>query len=317
MFKRRTATLLVFLFFCLTGCDKYKAPVAAWRNITFLMTGDSEYNSPVDAQRCEFVIDEMNHVQGTMHPQAGLGPIQNILGVLLAGDVTLNSTTGNSFSTPEFVQFVTQYGLNGNDGELNYPVYEGYGNHDYWTNDPSGVQSWPLYGDKPVLEAIKSRHGSLHYSWDWGMFHMVNLNLYPGTTDQSGNSLAFLQQDLADKVGNSGKPVIIYHHYGFDDFGLQWWTDDERQAYFNVIKNYNVIAIFSGHKHWKVFGTWNGINVYTAPAANGRRAGYPGFLVVEIKNDSLYVTERGCPNYPDDKTWQWSVVDARKVYLPQ
>jgi len=316
MIKRRNAILTVFFFCCITGCDKYKMPVPAWNHITFLMTGDSEYHNTEDAERCEFVIQEMNNVQGKMRPNTGLGPIQNILGVLLAGDVTLNSTTGNSFSTPEFVQFVTQYGLKGNDGDLNYPVYEGYGNHDFFTNDSTEDQNWPLYGDKPVLEAIQSRHGSLFYSWDWGMFHIINLNLYPGSTVQANNSLDFLQKDLASKVGNSGKPVIIYHHYGFDDFGLQWWTDAERQAYFNVIKNYNVIGIFSGHKHWPVFGNWNGINVYTAPAANGRRAGYPGFLVVEVNNDSIYVTERGCPSYPADKTWQWGTTDARKVYLP-
>ena len=316
MIKQWQAILGVFLFFSVAACNKYKKPVAGWREITFLMTGDSEYNSPTDATRCEFVIAEMNVMQGKAHPHAGLGTISNVLGVLLAGDVTLNATTGNSFSTPEFVQFETQYGLNGGDGDLNYPVYEGYGNHDYWTNDPSGVQNWPLYGDKPVLEAIKSRHGSVLYSWDWGMFHMVNLGLYPGNTDQASHSLDFLKNDLANNVGTSGKPVILYHHYGFDDFGLQWWADSERQAYFDVVKDYNVIGILCGHRHWSTYDTWNGINVYTAPAANGRRAGYPGFFVVQIKNDSLYVTERGCPGYPNDKTWQWGQTDARKVILP-
>lgn len=317
MIKPWQAILTTIICFTTGSCNKYKTPVAARREITFLVTGDSEYHSPEDATRCEFVINEMNAVQGKQHPYTSLGKIDNVLGVLLAGDITLNSTTGNSFSTPEFIEFETQYGLKGGDGDLNYPVYEGYGNHDYWTNDASGIQNWPLYGDKPVLEAIAHRHGSLCYSWNWGMFHIVNLNLYPGNTDQASHSLDFLKSDLQANIGNSGNPVILYHHYGFDDFGLQWWTDDERQAYFDVIKNYNVIGIFSGHKHWSVWGTWNGLNVYTGPAANGRRAGYPGFMVVEIKNDSLYVTERGCPGYPNNLTWQWSATDARPLNLPK
>ena len=317
MIKPWQAAILLFFFLAGEGCKKYDQPKAAYREITFLMTGDTEYNSPEDSYRNMFTITEMNNIQGQQHPSPGLGAVDNVLGVLVAGDVSLNATTGNSFSTPEFVQFETQYGLHGNDGELNYPVYEGFGNHDYWTNDKSGMQNWPLYGDHPVPEAIKSRHGSLHYSWDWGMFHIVNLNLYPGNTDQAYHSLDFLKQDLADKVGTSHRPVILYHHYGFDDFGLEWWTDDEREAYWQVLKDYNVICILSGHRHWTTMDTWHNIPVYTAPAACGRRAGYPGFLVVSVKNDSLYVEERWCPNYPDNQIFEWGQRDVHRVSLPQ
>jgi hypothetical protein len=65
-----------------------------------------------------------------------------------------------------------------------------------------------------------------------------------------------LKQDLATYVGSSGRPVVLVHHYGFDGMSTgdghpqwQWWTDEQRAAYWDVIAPYNVAAIFAGHVH--------------------------------------------------------------------
>jgi hypothetical protein len=129
-----------------------------------------------------------------------------------------------------------------------------------------------------------------HYSWDWHDVHFVQLNMYPGEDCDTGcdggdctwnaslqfrdgcqvartggteccvaggqnikprGSLAFLQADLATFVGGSGRPVVLVHHFGYDNFTTDpydtWWPREERVAYWRLIESYNVIAIFSGH----------------------------------------------------------------------
>lgn len=112
-----------------------------------------------------------------------------------------------------------------------------------------------------------------HYSWDWNGIHFVQLNLYPGDGEGRRDtsvakeifyhnplkSLRFLGNDLKKHVGNTGKPVILIHHYGFDsDVTIStgnedyWWTAAERTAYWNAIADYNILAILTGHLHTPV-----------------------------------------------------------------
>ena len=98
-----------------------------------------------------------------------------------------------------------------------------------------------------------------HYSWDWDDVHFVQLNLFPGYTSDPNcsepplwcdpmASLYFLQEDLALNVGNSGRPVVLVHHYS-----AEWWVPlswfQTHTDYNNVIAPYNVIGIFTGHLH--------------------------------------------------------------------
>jgi cytolysin (calcineurin-like family phosphatase) len=129
----------------------------------------------------------------------------------------------------------------------------------------------------------------MHSSWDWGGVHFVNLNLYPGGLGAADKSLAFLVDDLAQKVGSSHRPVILFHHYGFDAFSCEdrWWTEPERETYYAAIKDYNVIAIFNGHLHSQGHLQWHGLDAFIAgKAADGN------FLVVHITADRMTVAGR-------------------------
>ena len=100
------------------------------------------------------------------------------------------------------------------------------------------------------------RHGSLVYSWDWGPVHFVSLDKYP-TIEFSG----WLEHELA--VVGQDRPVVLFHHYGFDSFSLDWWTEAERQAYQDALAGYNVVGIFHGHTHGSWHYTWQGYDCYT------------------------------------------------------
>ena len=123
--------------------------------------------------------------------------------------------------------------------------------------------------------------------------HFVNLNLYAGGEGDARCSLDFLKKDLADRVDNTGKPVVIVQHYGFDNFSTEdrWWKQAERDAFYKIIKNYNVEAIFTGHDHRCHRVLWNGIPDFVAPRAKGDK-GEDGIYAVRMLDKKMIVAQR-------------------------
>jgi cytolysin (calcineurin-like family phosphatase) len=232
-------------------------------------------------------------------------------GLLICGDLTDNAKPG------QWAQFTQLFGLLG-EGRLRMPVYENYGNHD---GDTSGI----------VRTAIRERNKSrkhltnisengLHYSWDWGSYHFISLGSYPSakwdsacgwchyfksTFREPQNSLGFLRGDLKKQVRKNTK-VILYFHYGWDSFSQLWWTKQEQQDFFTVIKDYNVAAIFTGHNHATGYTKWNGIDVYSAGSPQGG-AKTGSFLYVNAGKDSLHIVER--------RMGKWGIHSYKKAVL--
>jgi len=263
------------------------------RSVTFLVVADTHYGLDQWADNealNKAAIDRMNAIPGTSYPpDAGGGYVDLPRGVLVAGDLTDTGEKSNWYGYWFFGHrdgFINDYALDG-QGRIDYQVYEGYGNHDIHS---------PATGE--VLSGIKERNtqrrdltglsvNGLHYSWDWNQVHFVNLNIYPGGPGDAEDSLTFLIQDLASHVGTSQRPVVIYHHYGLDPSGQSWWTQAERQAYYAVIEDYNVLGIFNGHNHNTSHRIWKGIDTY-----NVGRAKDQTFLVVNITANKMVVVER-------------------------
>ena len=99
-----------------------------------------------------------------------------------------------------------------------------------------------------------------HYMWTWGgatgKVHFLQLNVMPSDEESSSNQnispfmgLSTLRDML--KSIHRDEPVIIIHHYGFDDFSKEdrWWTRQMRRDYLKAIKDHNIIGIISGHLH--------------------------------------------------------------------
>ncbi len=283
---KRTGILFFALFLLLL-------PAGAARDLTFLVCSDTHYgldqwgdNEALNKD----AIDRMNAIPGTAYPVSVGGTVNTPRGVLVPGDLTDTGTWDNWYGYYWFLYwregFVDDYGLKG-DGRLDYPVYEGFGNHDIHS-PATGV----------VLDGIRDRNAQrmglanissngLHYSWDWEGIHFINLNLYPGGAGDAAESLDFLADDLNTQLGGSNRPVIVYHHYGFDGFSNGWWTQTERLAYYDVIENYNVIATFHGHCHATMKRKWKGIDTFNIGSARDQK-----FFVVHITGDEMVVAER-------------------------
>ncbi|TLP74026.1 hypothetical protein ES765_16955 [Maribacter sp. ACAM166] len=230
------------------------------QGLTFIVGSDLHFgHSDSTVVRNRATAKDMASIIGAQFPDSFVKDIIKPEFVVFTGDLT------DSGKLNQWKDFESMYGING-IGNFAIPVYEGFGNHD-----------GPIKESKrsPVREGIKFRNmkrdgltrisaDSLHYSWDLNGFHFVNLNSYPGNDWDSScewchyfedgfrepsNSLDFLEEDLEKSVGTSGRPVILFFHYGFDDWGNKWWSLREQEAFYEVIEEYNITAIFHGHTY--------------------------------------------------------------------
>lgn len=205
------------------------------------------------------------------------------LGVVVGGDMTDDG--GGQVTLPsegtQLLQFSQRYQQGVGPDRVHFPVYVGLGNHDLDQDGPPGHVDWyrrelrdyvevnhrPGVFFKPPVPAASYDAESDCYSWDWGRLHLVQLHRFGGDASKGAPSaLPWLKADLAAAAGD-GRPVVLFQHYGWDDFSVErwdggartfddqgsgaphWWSDADRQALLDAIRPYNVVGIFHGHQH--------------------------------------------------------------------
>ena len=184
---------------------------------------------------------------------------KNILGLINTGDLIDSADKlGGNFPVMqkfEWARYKSDYGLTGKEGKIPFPVYEVHGNHDGPQGDTFIV--------KEIIARNKNRPGirnrsvnGLHYSWDWGPLHCINLGIFVGAGEQRRKdhhyapraSLEFLTKDLRNCVGESKRPIIISFHL-HPNCPEYDWPKEDLVAFWEAIAPYNVIALFHGHTH--------------------------------------------------------------------
>jgi len=289
-------------------------------DITFFAVADPQINIPKwGTAGTEKTIEVMNELPGKEFPFGGV--VSEPLGVLVPGDLV--DSLGNRENWELYKKFFHPHG----EAKLRFRVYEGIGNHDLSENEFGQFN----YLQKEFIERNKSRDYheffydkyNYHYSWDWGQLHMVNLNVFPGNEHRPvyGNerpwneplkSLDFLKATLEANVGDSGRPVILWWHYGLRGWGFeQWWTQEDLDNLKEAIADYNVVMIIHGHEHRYDHYEWEGYPVFMAPAPQyDRNPETPdvdskpkGFLVVRLQGKELQLA-----HYEVSEGWkqQWS-----------
>lgn len=293
-------------------------------SITFLVTSDSHYEAIDKVERNEknlATIRRMNEIAEIEWPaNLGGGKIETPRGVLVLGDL-IDDGDKRGETDIEWEHFTKQFGLDGTDGDLSYPVFEGWGNHDgppeQFIKQRVSVQSAIKKRNQTRLEKkLISRVSSngLHYSWDWNSIHFIQTNLYPADTQNTAvkyslpwhdpqNALAFVKEDLAETVGDSGRPVVIMAHCGFD---TNWWVEEDWNNFYQAVKPYNLIAYFHGHtgtgvRKWKPAGETKELDVVNTGQTE------KGFFVVEISSSRMrlaYHIKRD-PKELKETGWDW------------
>jgi predicted phosphodiesterase len=306
--------------------------VADGEVLSFIVAGDTHYladkDSPerMDAKSLEIcgrLVDTFNRLPGTAIPEeAGGGQVRALRGLIHVGDIidTGDKRGGvtDKMQATEWSAFVDDYGLSGSDGRLNVPVYEVFGNHDA----PHGTG---LALEK-IAERNKRRPGvsnvstnGLHYSWDWGDIHFINLGLIVGADRNvtrkrryaALDSLDFLVADLKEKVGESGRPIVITHHVDVARYSQpcdlatpadsKEWDPCDVNAFYTAISKHHVLGVFYGHTHVRNVLRWDGsttsphadsgIYLFNSDNASHFSGTAQAFFYVEISEREMLVRE--------------------------
>ncbi|MBN9656610.1 MAG: metallophosphoesterase [Acidobacteria bacterium] len=251
-------------------CTAFLLPQSSPLDVTFLVATDLHFRGGwgiTDAQHVKHVA-AMNMLpsMGFQWAAAGSGmdptEIARPQAVVATGDIT---HYGHQRELGAYRMLYERAQL---AESLQYPMLPGLGNHDLDGECEAANCGRRMFNYVGVAASCAANVDpeSHSYSWDWGRYHLVQLNKWVGDT-QLGTDTAFqftvshpdgiewLRQDLANSVGNSGRPVIFFQHFGWDDFSLgklggdPWWGPIHRQMFLSIIKPYNVAGIFSGHQH--------------------------------------------------------------------
>ena len=260
-----------------------------------------EVLSPHDA---ETHVAQINQVfSGSSRWPQGLADSGQVIaapaGVVLTGDLT------HAASPRSLMELQDLWEPGRKPSGIKHSVYVGLGNHDFMENmlipgfNAGRMKAYVKKRMKGCAGVVNFHKSTANYSWDWGKLHLIQAHTYADERKYgSRGGLAWLARDLARHVGDSGRPVIIFQHYGFDDFSKSgdWWQDLDRENFLNVIRPYNVIALFSGHRHWQdiySFGIDNfvGSKGGAHPNANGVATGPSsgGFYAVHVTQRYLDV----------------------------
>ena len=308
--------------------------------VAFFLVGDTHFLADKEDtakldERSKLItgrlVDLLNKLPGTDLPRAaGSGKVLAPRGVIHAGDCIDTGDKANvKMQETEWAAFADTYGLTGKDGRLKMPVYEVHGNHDSPRGDGLAV--------KKIVERNKTRPGvthvstnGLHYSWDWGGVHFVCLGIVVGQVADVKRkrryaplgSLEFLVSDLKEKVGTSGKPVVITQHVDVLRYaqslpvedkkaeGMEWDPADVK-GYYDALNGYNVAAILYGHTHARNVYRWDGSNKAAkegVPTFNVDNSSHFGgkqqaFFYFEVRTGEVVVREYATTDAWETGAW--------------
>jgi len=317
------------------------------RNVTFISTSDSHYKAFESAGWNEYnreTIEEINRIAGQPWPEKlGGGKIDTPRGVVLLGDCIDDGDKvlgDKDYTAEQFKHFLAQMGFDGTDALLKFRVYETWGNHDGPPTTEKMRSRVSFQAELKKRNALRKGKGwltnlsenGLHYSWDWDDVHLVSLGIYPADAQHEKiryspkwhnpqGALAFLKDDLARHVGDSGRPVVLMSHAGFD---TNWWHEDDWKALYDAGRPYNVVLYLYGHtgtglRDWAPEGEtekWTCINDGNTTA---------GFFIIQIEGDTLRAAYRCKENMkvtrnPDrthtrqwDGQWGWRFLLERRM----
>ncbi len=241
------------------------------KRFAFLVCGDPQYHAekaaapqaldPYSEQAMSRFIRLASTFAGReVPPSLGGGKVsEELLGMIVTGDL-VDSADKNGGYYPamqkfEWERYKADFGLKGKDGKLPFPVYELHGNHDGPQGDTFIIKDI-IARNKDRVNLTKVSENGLHYSWDWGPLHLVNLGMFVGAGDERRkdhhyaprSSLEFLEKDLEAVVGPSGRPIILSFH--LHPFGPHFdWPKEDLAAFWKLIERFNVVALFHGHTH--------------------------------------------------------------------
>ena len=178
----------------------------------------------------------------------------NINAIICAGDLTDMGWDGKRFLCWQYGGAEDQVSplrrwVEGLEADA-APVYLATGNHDQYV-------PWP-YRHKGVRDYVESKHGKLHYNWDYVTdgnirYRAVCLDVYPDATGRKYLAGVFAQYP--------DDRYIIYFHYNLDGQYSDWWTEAEKTKFADMLAGRDIALIICGHWHINAHVKWRGYDV--------------------------------------------------------
>ncbi|MED0858106.1 metallophosphoesterase, partial [Bacillus pseudomycoides] len=195
-------------------------------------------------------------------------------------------------------------------GILKSPIFMGLGNHDIENNiddclsnscvrssmnhytERMEIYNLTRYDRKGDYPNNSHKFGSFAYSIDLGPIHFVQLNNYPTMTFMISeytmeDSLNWLEQDLKE-ANQYGQAIIVNMH---EPSGWKKGTQEQKNRFENLLKTYNVKAVFAGHYHKKNGYFPNDYKEYfgDVPVFLSGSASQKTYLTAEYNNNEIKV----------------------------
>lgn len=225
---------------------------------------------------------------------------------------------------PEFV-VICGDNLNGYDYDEEYellkqvykyfqvPTFIVPGNHDGYVLN---VRKQKKFVVQDGLEYYKKYIGDLYYTANYGNFKILAINTFDKPPEErtmlgyfggmSEKQFEFVENELKNWTA---KDKILFMHHSIHD--KEWKQDDWNRMY-NIINNYKVDYVFSGHEHQdKVIKENFTTFIWNASSSGGvdagvikrQEKGYEGFRKVEVRDGKIFSFNYEEPQYsiPADK----------------
>ena len=270
-------------------------------NLSFIVMGDQQPDVTHDWDHDSDKIKRIRHVVDSINSTYCFKEDDSCIGIVAVGDMTQHTNTQELIAFRQMLEGSypglnggSISGVSNDDytrysdgSKIEKPLFPGLGNHD----DPTGGNgaeyptlvrdyirdrikgSASLYETPTLSNADRENYSEYSsgdlYAWEWGSYHFIHTNIWAGyngyTADRDGSTnttkLAWLAKHLKENIGDSGKPVFLFQHYGWSgwNFTTPWWTQDNADDLINVLcrredtsdtcNAYNIVGIFSGHDH--------------------------------------------------------------------
>jgi len=181
--------------------------------------------------------------------------------------------------------------------QLNKPYYVIPGNHETNWSESAGLQFNRLFGNDRFLFR---KNG----------FVMVGINTGPFMKMGDGlvkqEDLHWLSRQLEQTKKNK-EQVIAFNHYPLND-GLGNW-----ESVTEILKKNNCILSFCGHGHRLALFNFDGIPGIMGRAMMMQKSKLPGYNIVEIRNDSVYVSQKEVGIEKDKATFKLNYLKPEAI----
>jgi predicted phosphodiesterase len=125
------------------------------------------------------------------------------------------------------------------------PVYMINGNHD------RGKKTLKFFRYSPIKNIIRKRYGSLNYHFEHKGIRFICCGEYP-------KDLKWLKRVLDE---DADQPTFVCFHFNLEGPYSDWWSDKEKENFYDVVKDYKILSILCGHRHISAVQTWKDIQV--------------------------------------------------------